>query len=73
MNEKWYDILAIIGRIVLPALGTLYFTLAQIWGLPLGEPIVGTIAALTTFLNALLRIEYNRWKDEQEEDDDNDI
>ena len=69
MNEKTYQNLAIIGRIVLPALGTLYFTLAQIWNLPLGEPVVGTIAAVTTFLNTLLKIEYNRWEEEQSDDD----
>lgn len=73
MNEKWYDILAIIGRLVLPALGTLYFALAKIWGLPLAEEIVGTIAAVTTFLNTILKMEYNKWIDEQGDEDDNDI
>lgn len=66
MNERVYDILAIIGRLVLPALGTLYFALAKIWGLPLAEEIVGTISAVTIFLNTILKIEYNRWEDEQD-------
>lgn len=71
MSDKVYDILAIIGRLVLPALGTLYFALAKIWNLPLAEEIVGTIAAVTTFLNAVLKIQSNAyWADIDEGSDD---
>ena len=56
MSNKVYDILKFIAQIVLPALGTLYFALASIWGLPYGEEIVGTITAIDTFLGALLGI-----------------
>lgn len=69
MSNKLYDILAIIGRLILPALGTLYFALAKIWNLPLAEEIVGTIAAVTTFLNTVLKIQSNAYFAEQEEDD----
>ena len=41
---------------LLPALGTLYFTLSGIWGFPYGEQIVGTITALDTFLGVILGI-----------------
>lgn len=68
MSDKLYDILAIIGRLVLPALGTLYFALAKIWNLPLAEEIVGTIAAFTTFLNALLKIKSDQYWREIDED-----
>lgn len=68
MSNKLYDTLAIIGRLILPALGTLYFALARIWNLPLAEEIVGTIAAVTTFLNTVLRIQSNAYFAEQEED-----
>jgi hypothetical protein len=37
-------------------LGTLYFALASIWGLPYGEQIVGTITAVDAFLGAILKI-----------------
>ena len=37
----------------LPALGTLYFALAGIWGLPYGEQLVGTITAIDTFLGVI--------------------
>lgn len=56
MNNKLYNILKWIAQIVLPALGTLYFAISQIWGLPLGEEIVGTITAVDAFLGALLGI-----------------
>lgn len=56
MSDKTYDVLAYIGRIVLPALATLYGTLAGIWNLPYGEAIVATISAVALFMNALLKI-----------------
>ena len=63
MSNKVYDILKFIALILLPALGTLYFTLAGIWGLPYGEQIIGTIAAVDTFLGVILGIstaQYNK-------------
>jgi len=56
MSNKVYDVLKFIAQIVLPALGTLYFALASIWGLPYGEQIVGTITAIDAFLGAILGI-----------------
>lgn len=56
MSNKTYDVLKFIAQIVLPALGTLYFALSGIWGLPYGEQVVGTITALDTFLGALLKL-----------------
>ena len=63
MSNKVYDVLKYIAQIVLPALGTLYFALSGIWGFPYGEQIVGTIAAVDTFLGVILGLstaEYNR-------------
>lgn len=56
MSNKLYDVLKYIAQIVLPAIGTLYFALAGIWGFPYGEQIVGTITALDTFLGVILGI-----------------
>lgn len=55
-SNKAYDILKQVAVIVLPAMGTLYFALCQIWGLPYGEEIIGTVAAVDTFLGALIGI-----------------
>ena len=63
MSNKVYDVLKFIAQVVLPALGTLYFALAGIWGFPYGEQIVGTITAVDTFLGVLLGIssaQYNK-------------
>ena len=65
MSNRVYDILKYVAQIVLPAIGALYFALSQIWGLPYGEQIVGTISAIDCFLGALLGIsthQYNKQK-----------
>lgn len=56
MSNKVYDVLKWIAMYLLPALGTLYFALAGIWGFPCGEEIVGTITAIDTFLGVILGI-----------------
>lgn len=61
MSNKLYNILKWISQLVLPGLGTLYFTLAGIWGFPYGEEIVGTITAVVTFLNVILKISSNNY------------
>ncbi len=65
LSNKVYDILKYIAQIVLPAIGTLYFALAQIWKLPLGEKILGTITAIDTFLGVLLGISSLQYKKEE--------
>lgn len=56
ISNKTYDVLKWIAQILLPAIGTLYFALAGIWGFPYGEQIVGTITAIDAFLGAILGI-----------------
>ena len=56
LSNRAYDILKWIAQYLLPGLGTLYFALASIWGLPYGEQIVGTITAVDTFLGVILGI-----------------
>lgn len=56
LSNETYDLLKWVAQILLPALGTLYFALANIWGLPYGEQIVGTITAIDAFLGVLLGI-----------------
>ena len=63
MSNKVYDVLKWIAMVVLPAVGTLYFALAGIWGFPYGEQIVGTITAVDTFIGVVLGIssaQYNK-------------
>lgn len=63
-SNKLYDVLKFIAQIVLPALGTFYFAIASIWGLPYAEQIVGTITAVDALLGALLGISTMQYKKE---------
>lgn len=67
LSNKAYDVLKWIAQLLLPALGTLYFALAGIWGFPYGEQIIGTITAVDVFLGVILGISsanYNKDKGE---------
>lgn len=65
MSNKVYDVLKYITQIGLPALGTLYFALSNIWGFPYAEQVVGTISAIVTFLGVLLGISSVKYKKEE--------
>ena len=66
LSNKTYDLLKWVAQIALPALGALYFGLAQIWGLPYGEEIVGTITVVDAFLGALLKISTEQYNNNAE-------
>lgn len=71
LSDKMYNILKQIAMVILPAIGTLYFALAGIWGFPYGEQIVGTITAVDTFLGAILGIstaQYNKTENSDKEE-----
>lgn len=56
LSDKTYDLLVKLVQLVLPAMATLYFTLAQIFGLPGAEQVVAAGAAFATFFGVLLRL-----------------
>lgn len=63
INNKTYDHLKWVAMIFIPAASTLYFSLANVLGLPYAEQVVGTLAAIDTFIGALLGIttaQYNK-------------
>ena len=65
LNNKVYNFLKWLAMIVIPAIGSLYFGLSEIWGFPYAGQIVGTITLVDTFLGALLGIStasYNKRK-----------
>lgn len=55
LSNKTYDRLRFVAEILLPALGALYAALGQLWNFPYIEQIVGSAAAVDTFLGALLK------------------
>ena len=62
-SNKAYDVLKWITQYLLPAVGTLYFAIASIWGMPYAEEIVGTITAVDAFMGVILGIstaKYNK-------------
>ena len=69
ISNELYDVLKFIAQIVLPALGTFYFAIASIWGLPYAEQIVGTITAIDALLGALLGISTIQYKKENADDE----
>lgn len=69
LKNKTYDVLKVVAQIWLPAIATLYFALAQIWGLPYGEQIVGTITAVDAFLGAILGISTANYNKRRETDE----
>jgi hypothetical protein len=63
LGDSTYNKLKHSTTVVLPAAGALYFALAQIWHLPKAEEVVGSLAALNTFLGVVLGVStrsYNR-------------
>ena len=70
LKNGTYDKLKYIVTIVLPALTTLWLTIASIWNIPYGEPIGATMGAITVFLGALIGISsanYNKIQKVKEE------
>jgi hypothetical protein len=60
-SDALYKRLKFFTQVLLPAIGTLYFTLAGIWGLPAAEEVVGTIVAIDTFLGVVLHLSTNAY------------
>lgn len=54
IKNKTYDVLKALATIILPAIATLYITLAAIWGFGLANEVNATIEAIICFINALL-------------------
>lgn len=56
MTDKTYDLLMGLTKYVLPAFGTFYLALSQIWGAPAGEEVLGTVVALEALLAVVLGV-----------------
>ena len=63
MSNKVYDVLKQVAMVWLPAIATLYFAIANIWGLPYAEEIVGTITAIDAFLGTILGVANKQYID----------
>lgn len=61
-NHEVYEFLKKFVQIILPAFASLYFGIAQIWGLPNAENVVGTTALVATFLGVCLGLSSSEYK-----------
>jgi hypothetical protein len=66
LNSSTYDMLKFVAQIGLPGVGALYFALSQIWGLPAGEEVVGTITAVDVFLGLFLSASSRQYNTDKE-------
>ena len=62
MTDRMYNLFRWVSQYFLPAVGTLYFTLAGIWSLPYGEQVVGTITAIALFVGVLIGISSKQYQ-----------
>lgn len=62
MSNKVYDVLKWIALVALDAIGLFYKTIATIWGLPLGDEVMATCAALSVLIGALIGISSAQYK-----------
>lgn len=63
MSDSTYDHMKQGVQLVLPACGSLYFGLAQIWGMPNAEEVVGTFSVLAVFLGVVLNFSARRYEE----------
>lgn len=66
LSNKTYDILKWIAQIFIPALITLYGTIAVAIGIPYTEIVITVMGAIDAFLGTLLGISTSKYNDDQE-------
>lgn len=66
LSNKTYDFLKFLCTLVLPAIGTLYFGLSELWGhvftLPYPKEVVGTITLICTFIGTILKFSSDNYE-----------
>lgn len=69
LPDSVYDLLKWLSLVFFNAVGVLYKTLASIWGLPYGEEVLTTCAAVALFIGALIGVstaQYNKFNGKHE-------
>ena len=62
-NDKVYDILKWVVTVIMPALATFILAIGKIWGFTeIAVPVAATVAALQTFLAAVLCVSSIKYK-----------
>lgn len=61
MTDKTFNFIRFLAEIGITAIGALYWALSDTWGLPYGDEIVATCAALSTFLGIFTEWQRFKW------------
>lgn len=69
MSNNTYNFIRFLAEIAISAVGALYYAIASIWGLPFGDQVVATCAALSTFLGIFTEWKRYKWNKEQNNGD----
>jgi hypothetical protein len=72
LSNSTYDKLKFVALVVLPALAAFVVAFNSLWDIPNQDAIVGTIAAVDTFLGALLGVSSNQYQEELQDPKHND-
>lgn len=56
MKNSTYDKFKTSATVIVPAIATLYYALAVIWGLPKADEVVASLAAVNTFQGVVLTV-----------------
>ena len=64
LNDKVYEVLKWLSCIALDACGLLYKTLAEIWGLPFGQPVYDTCVAVSVCIGVLIGVSTYNYRKE---------
>lgn len=62
LSNKQYDLAKFLTVTVIPAIGTLYFTLAVIWNFPAGKQVLGTLMSIEACLAVILGISSKQYE-----------
>ncbi len=63
LKNGTYDRLKWVVQIFMPAVAVLYAALGLLWGLPLVEPVIGTVSAVALFGGTLLGLSKKSFDD----------
>ena len=66
MSNKTYDVLKWIALVALDAVGVFYKAIATIWGIPYGDEVLATCAALSLLLGTLIGVSSTQYKKKAE-------
>jgi len=67
MSNKVFDVIRFLSEVAITAAGVCYKAIAEIWGLPYGDAVLATCAAVSTFLGVFT--EWQRFKYKKQEED----